>query len=111
MVQRHDHLTCGLRNETACILARTSKVSEPRGSPNFVKDIDIQLFVQHVLNCGDIGSRYGDDQGVAYQWVYSAGCVAYTTGQPYMACSAIPKKASVPMRIGLAAPILVRAFQ
>ena len=45
-------------------------------------------------------------EGAAYQWVYLAGYVACATGQPYMACSAIPKKAYVLMRIGLAAPIL-----
>ena len=32
MVQRHDHLAHCVRDETACILARASKVSEPGGS-------------------------------------------------------------------------------
>ena len=46
------------------------------------KGIDIQISVQHVLNFGNAGSYYGGEQGAAYQWVSSAGGVAYTTGQP-----------------------------
>ena len=67
MVQRHDHLTRCLRDETACILARTSKVLEPRGSetarpgevadtlhlyslPNFVDEL-------HTLRCYKVAYR------------------------------------------------------
>jgi len=54
--------------------------------------IDIQLSVQHVMNCGNAGTCNGGEPGSAYQWIKSitdqtGSGVAYTTGQPYMACS------------------------
>ena len=68
--------------------ALSDRIKMARGA----KDIDIQISVQHVLNCGNAGSYYGGEQGAAYQWVSSAGGVAYTTGQPYMACSSDSKE-------------------
>eukprot|EP00927_Polykrikos_kofoidii_P051744 TRINITY_DN45537_c0_g1_i1.p1 TRINITY_DN45537_c0_g1~~TRINITY_DN45537_c0_g1_i1.p1 ORF type:complete len:661 (+),score=79.31 TRINITY_DN45537_c0_g1_i1:75-2057(+) len=54
--------------------------------------IEIQLSVQHLLNCGNAGSCHGGDAGAAYQWIKEAGDktgsgIAYTTAQPYLACS------------------------
>eukprot|EP00931_Biecheleriopsis_adriatica_P008574 TRINITY_DN10972_c0_g1_i1.p1 TRINITY_DN10972_c0_g1~~TRINITY_DN10972_c0_g1_i1.p1 ORF type:complete len:668 (-),score=90.87 TRINITY_DN10972_c0_g1_i1:95-2098(-) len=54
--------------------------------------IDIQLSVQHLLNCGKAGSCDGGDAGAAYQWIKEVGDrhgsgIAYTTAQPYLACS------------------------
>jgi len=55
--------------------------------------IDIQLSIQHVLNCGSAaGSCKGGDANAVYQWIKDIGDktgsgVSYTTGQPYMACS------------------------
>lgn len=53
---------------------------------------DIQLSVQHVLNCGTAGSCHGGSGGGTYQWIKQIGDatgsgVSYFTGQPYMACS------------------------
>jgi len=53
---------------------------------------DIQLSVQHVLNCGDAGSCHGGSLDGVYQWIHSIGedtgsGVSYETSQPYMACS------------------------
>ena len=31
------------------------------------KDIDIQISVQHVLNCGNAGPYFGGEHGAAYQ--------------------------------------------
>jgi len=54
--------------------------------------IEIQLSVQHLLNCGTAGSCRGGDPGAAYQWIKqlsdaTGSGIAYTTGQPYLACS------------------------
>jgi cathepsin X len=54
--------------------------------------IDINLAVQHMLNCGNIGSCYGGSVDGPYQWIKhlsdttDAG-IGYETAQPYMACS------------------------
>lgn len=54
---------------------------------------DINLSVQHVLNCGgDIGgSCYGGSQTGAYQFIKDTGNIAYDSGNPYLACSSDSK--------------------
>merc|ERR1712232_209183 len=54
---------------------------------------DIMLSVQHVLNCGNVGSCWlgGSSTGV-YQWLKGLGDstgsgVSYATSMPYTACS------------------------
>jgi len=54
--------------------------------------IDIQLSVQHMLNCGGVGSCHGGTVDGPYQWIKSISDktgtgISYTTSQPYMACS------------------------
>jgi len=51
------------------------------------KGPDINLAVQHILNCGNAGSCYGGDQGAAYKWIHENGYIAYDSENPYMACS------------------------
>jgi cathepsin X len=63
--------------------------------------IDIQLSVQHVLNCGNAGSCHGGDAGAAYQWIQknfvaTGAGISYTTGQPYLACSKESKEGMCP---------------
>lgn len=53
---------------------------------------DINLSVQHILNCGDVGSCHGGSVVGPYQWLKgisdSTGSgISYETSQPYMACS------------------------
>jgi cathepsin X len=50
---------------------------------------DINLSVQHILNCGTdtAGSCYGGSHLAAYEWIHSNGYIAYDTENPYMACS------------------------
>jgi len=53
---------------------------------------DIQLSVQHVLNCGNAGSCHGGSLDGVYQWIHHIGLqtgsgISYETSQPYMACS------------------------
>lgn len=53
--------------------------------------IDINLSVQHILNCGEVGSCHGGSVAGPYQWLHSisksgAG-ISYETSNPYFACS------------------------
>merc|ERR1712066_1046087 len=53
---------------------------------------DIQLSVQHMLNCGGVGSCHGGSLDGPYQWIKSisdktGSGISYTTSQPYQACS------------------------
>jgi len=54
--------------------------------------IDINLAVQHVLNCGNVGSCHGGTVDGTYQWIKKISeetgtGVAYETSNPYIACS------------------------
>merc|ERR1719174_1943581 len=53
---------------------------------------DVQLSVQHMLNCGGVGSCHGGSVGGPYQWIKdmsekTGSGLSYATSQPYMACS------------------------
>ena len=48
--------------------------------------IDINLAVQHLLNCGGGGSCHGGSPSAAYGWL-AKNPIAFDTCQPYMACS------------------------
>jgi len=63
--------------------------------------IDIQLSVQHMLNCGGVGSCHGGTVDGPYQWIKSIGDktgtgISYTTSQPYFACSSESKEGLCP---------------
>jgi len=53
--------------------------------------IDINLSVQHVLNCGDVGSCHGGSVVGPFFWMHlisrKGTGVSYETSNPYMACS------------------------
>lgn len=54
--------------------------------------IDINLSVQHILNCGGVGSCHGGSVIGPYQWLhristFSKAGISYETSNPYMACS------------------------
>jgi len=55
------------------------------------KGIDINLSIQHMLNCGNAGTCYGGSIDGPYQWIQdisSTGTgISYETAQPYLACS------------------------
>jgi cathepsin X len=53
---------------------------------------DIDLSVQHLLNCGGVGSCYGGSVDGPFQWMQSISAstgsgIAYESQQPYIACS------------------------
>merc|ERR1712178_289145 len=53
--------------------------------------IDINLSVQHILNCGNVGSCHGGSVDGPYQWLHriskTGEGISYETSNPYMACS------------------------
>merc|ERR1712072_83804 len=55
------------------------------------KGIDINLSVQHILNCGGVGSCHGGSVDEPYQWIHqlskSGKGISYDTSNPYLACS------------------------
>jgi len=56
------------------------------------KGIDINLSVQHILNCADVGSCHGGSVAGTYQWLHSISRrtgtgIAYESSNPYLACS------------------------
>jgi len=60
------------------------------------KGIDINLSVQHILNCGNVGSCYGGSVVGPYSWLKSTGDatgagISYDTSNPYLACSSDSK--------------------
>ena len=59
---------------------------------------DIQLSVQHMLNCGNAGSCHGGSLDGPYQWIKGLGStgISYLTSQPYMACSSESKEGFCP---------------
>merc|ERR1712151_353853 len=53
---------------------------------------DVQLSVQHILNCAGVGSCHGGTIDGPYQWLQSlsdktGSGLSYVTAQPYFACS------------------------
>jgi len=55
------------------------------------KGVDINPSVQHLLNCGSVGTCKGGSVDGPYQWLLSASKkgqgISYETAQPYLACS------------------------
>jgi len=55
------------------------------------KGIDINLSVQHILNCGNVGSCHGGSVIGPYSWLSDQSKtgtgISYETSNPYMACS------------------------
>lgn len=52
--------------------------------------VDINLSVQHILNCGsEVGSCYGGSIIGPYYWLHKQGSkgISYETSNPYLACS------------------------
>jgi len=84
-MSRNQHLPqyCGSCWAHGAISALGDRIKIARGA----KGIDINLSVQHMLNCGNVGSCYGGSVAGPYQWIKSNGNIAYETENPYMACS------------------------
>jgi len=63
--------------------------------------IDVNLAVQHVLNCGNVGSCHGGSIDGTYQWLHDISKktgtgISYETANPYIACSSESKSGFCP---------------
>lgn len=59
--------------------------------------VDINLSIQHMLNCGNAGSCHGGSIDGPYQWIYeisrkTGSGISYETSNPYIACSSDSKE-------------------
>jgi len=88
-VSRNQHIPqyCGSCWAHGAISALGDRVKIARKA----QGIDINLSVQHLLNCGDAGSCYGGSVDGPYQWIHrisrTGTGISYETSQPYLACS------------------------
>jgi cathepsin X len=88
-MSRNQHIPqyCGSCWAHGAISALGDRIKIARGG----KGIDINLAVQHMLNCGNAGSCHGGSVDGPYQWIHQIGRngagISYETQQPYVACS------------------------
>jgi cathepsin X len=62
---------------------------------------DIMVSVQHLLNCGNVGSCHGGTVDGPFQWLYklsktTGSGISYETSNPYVACSSESKEGFCP---------------
>jgi len=88
-MSRNQHIPqyCGSCWAHGSVSALGDRIKIARGA----KGIDINLSVQHMLNCGGVGSCHGGSVGGPYQWIKQLSDegkgISYETSNPYMACS------------------------
>ncbi|CAE8721182.1 unnamed protein product, partial [Polarella glacialis] len=87
-VNQHIPQYCGSCWAQGSVSALSDRIKIARGA----QGVDIQLSVQHLMNCGNAGSCDGGEPNAAYQWIKNisdktGSGLSYTTGQPYLACS------------------------
>jgi len=86
---RNQHIPqyCGSCWAHGSVSALGDRIKIARGG----KGIDIDLSVQHILNCGNVGSCHGGSVIGPYQWLHkisrSGAGIAYESANPYLACS------------------------
>jgi len=95
---RNQHIPqyCGSCWAHGSMSALADRIQIARGG----KGPEIKLSIQHLLNCGGVGSCYGGSVDGPYQWlkqISSTGTgIAYESGQPYLACSSDSKEGFCP---------------
>jgi cathepsin X len=87
---RNQHIPqyCGSCWAHGSVSALGDRVNIARGG----KGVPIDLSVQHILNCGNVGSCHGGSLEGPYQWLEkisksSGAGISYESANPYMACS------------------------
>lgn len=92
-LNQHIPQYCGSCWAHGSVSALGDRIKIARGG----KGVDINLSVQHILNCGGVGSCYGGSVIGPYQWIHSiskktGSGIAYDTSNPYLACSSDSKE-------------------
>tara|TARA_B100000674_G_C37902698_1_gene944546 strand:+ start:518 stop:1444 length:927 start_codon:yes stop_codon:yes gene_type:complete len=84
-LNQHIPQYCGSCWAHGALSSLSDRIKIQRKSP----DIDINLSIQYILNCGSniAGSCYGGDHLAAYKFIYENGFVPYDTCLQYQACS------------------------
>jgi cathepsin X len=89
-MSRNQHIPqyCGSCWAHGTMSALADRIKIARGA----KGVDINLSIQHLLNCGTAGSCNGGSIDGPYQWLHdlsqSTGSgISYETSNPYIACS------------------------
>jgi len=88
-INRNQHIPqyCGSCWAHGAISALGDRIKIARGG----QGIDINLSVQHVLNCAGVGSCHGGTTPGVYEWLKAKSVtgtgLSYETSMPYMACS------------------------
>eukprot|EP00929_Paragymnodinium_shiwhaense_P032368 TRINITY_DN17948_c1_g2_i1.p1 TRINITY_DN17948_c1_g2~~TRINITY_DN17948_c1_g2_i1.p1 ORF type:complete len:398 (+),score=47.11 TRINITY_DN17948_c1_g2_i1:128-1321(+) len=89
-MSRNQHIPqyCGSCWAHAALSALADRVKIARNG----EGVDINLSVQHLLNCGSVGSCHGGTIDGPYQWLLevsqaTGSGIAYETDNPYLACS------------------------
>jgi len=88
-MSRNQHIPqyCGSCWAHGSVSALGDRIKIARGG----KGIDINLSVQHILNCARVGSCHGGSVAGVYQWLKQKSTtgtgIVYETANPYMACS------------------------
>merc|ERR1712151_1180862 len=87
-LNQHIPQYCGSCWAHGSVSALGDRIKIARGG----KGIDINLAVQHMLNCGNVGSCHGGSVIGPYQWIHKIGSrtgagISYETSNPYLACS------------------------
>jgi cathepsin X len=92
-MSRNQHIPqyCGSCWAHASASALGDRIKIARGA----KGIDINLSVQHILNCGNVGTCRGGSVLGPYMWLalqsnQGRAGISYETSNPYMACSSAP---------------------
>jgi len=105
-MSRNQHIPqyCGSCWAHGSVSALGDRIKIARGG----KGIDINLAVQHILNCGGVGSCHGGSIDGPYQWLSQApGGISYETSNPYMACSSESREGICPSQDWSCTPINV----
>eukprot|EP00929_Paragymnodinium_shiwhaense_P032369 TRINITY_DN17948_c1_g3_i1.p2 TRINITY_DN17948_c1_g3~~TRINITY_DN17948_c1_g3_i1.p2 ORF type:complete len:415 (+),score=49.74 TRINITY_DN17948_c1_g3_i1:65-1246(+) len=89
-MSRNQHIPqyCGSCWAHAALSALADRIKIARNG----EGVDINLSVQHLLNCGNVGSCHGGTIDGPYQWLMdvsqaTGSGIAYETDNPYLACS------------------------
>jgi len=93
-MSRNQHIPqyCGSCWAHGSVSALGDRVKIARGG----KGVDVNVAVQHILNCANVGSCHGGSVDGPYQWLHDISQktgtgISYETSQPYMACSSESK--------------------